>query len=65
MAENGAQILNYRFQERVKYPQRGVYDLHFQSALLSLDPPPKMLEVSISIRSATHAGQHSSYWFGA
>ena len=60
VAENNEPVLDYRFQERVKYPRPGVYDIHFHSEPLSLNPLPKMLEVSLAIRTETHSGQHSS-----
>ena len=47
---NGRALMEYQFIERVKYPQPGVYDLHFEAAAL---PMPK---VEVTISTDRHLG---------
>lgn len=58
--ENGEPVFEYQVVERLKYPQPGVYDLHYQPG----GAETRMLKVEVRVSTPTHAGAHSSYWFG-
>ncbi len=67
--ENGKPVFEYQLVERVKYPQPGIYDLHFHSELAKSPPEgtdlsTRMLKVEVVISTETRTGEHSSYWFG-
>jgi hypothetical protein len=69
VAENGKPVFDYQLVERVKYPQPGIYDLHFHSELAKnpspgADASTRMLKVEVAISTGTRTGDHSSYWFG-
>jgi len=69
---NGEAVLDYRFQERVKHADPGVYDLHF---VVNLTGSPNssgvaqaakvVTKIELTISSARHFGTHTSFWFGS
>ena len=69
VSENGMPVFDYQLVERVKYPQPGIYDLHFhsehaKSGPAGADVSTRMLKVEVAISMESRAGDHSSYWFG-
>ncbi len=69
VSENTMPVFDYQLVERVKYPQPGIYDLHFHSehakrAPEGTDVSTRMLKVEVAISMESRVGDHSSYWFG-
>jgi hypothetical protein len=69
VTENSTPVLDYHLVERVKYPQPGVYDLHFHSEYAKTPEPgvdlsKRMLKVEVAVSTETKMGELSSYWFG-
>jgi hypothetical protein len=67
---NGEAVLEYRFQERVKHADPGVYDLHFVANLARpgkvVDAPAKLMtKIELTISNSQYFGTHASYWFGS
>ncbi len=62
--ENESPVYNYHLQERVKYPEPGVYDLHFKTPHAASTAVRMMLKVEVSVATPKFHGTHASYWFG-